>query len=302
MNAVAGRRPETYSLEPFRFDQMRPGCYDVEARVRDMDINGVWASVNFPSQITGFCGRVFFDAPDRDSGTRLHPRVERLALRGVVLAAPGPDRAVGHHVPGGPRTGGARRSGATPTAGSRRSPFPSGPHAIGLPVALGARPLGSDHRGRASRRTRSSHCTSAARASRSARPAVRRPPDRSDAVRPAVPHGLRGVVVVRVSSAAPGPQDRDERRRDRLGGDAASTASTTWSIARATARAGPCARRRCCVGTSGSARSTIRRRSTPGTPSGSRTSWSRWTIRTATEPGPTPSTSSSRLLGSHPDR
>jgi hypothetical protein len=47
---------------------MRPGCYDVDARVRDMDINGVWASVNFPSQITGFCGRVFFNARDRELG------------------------------------------------------------------------------------------------------------------------------------------------------------------------------------------------------------------------------------------
>jgi len=68
MNAVAGRRPESVKLEPFRFDQMRPGCYDVDARVRDMDINGVWASVSFPSQITGFCGRVFFAIPDRDLG------------------------------------------------------------------------------------------------------------------------------------------------------------------------------------------------------------------------------------------
>ena len=68
MNAVAGRRPETVKLEPFRFDQMRPGCYDVEARVRDMDINGVWASVNVPSQITGFCGRVFFSIPDQELG------------------------------------------------------------------------------------------------------------------------------------------------------------------------------------------------------------------------------------------
>ena len=33
-----------------------------------MDINGVWASVNFPSQITGFCGRVFFMAEDRELG------------------------------------------------------------------------------------------------------------------------------------------------------------------------------------------------------------------------------------------
>ncbi len=68
MNAVAGRRPESHGLEPFRFDQMRPGCYDVDARVRDMDINGVWASVNFPSQITGFCGRVFFACEDRELG------------------------------------------------------------------------------------------------------------------------------------------------------------------------------------------------------------------------------------------
>jgi predicted TIM-barrel fold metal-dependent hydrolase len=47
---------------------MRPGCYDIEARVRDMDIGGIWASVNFPSSITGFCGRVFFNAKDREVG------------------------------------------------------------------------------------------------------------------------------------------------------------------------------------------------------------------------------------------
>jgi predicted TIM-barrel fold metal-dependent hydrolase len=64
MNAVAGRRPESVAVEPFRFDQMRPGCWDIHARIRDMDINGVWASLNFPSQITGFCGRVFSTAKD----------------------------------------------------------------------------------------------------------------------------------------------------------------------------------------------------------------------------------------------
>ena len=47
---------------------MRPGCYDVDARVRDMDINGVWASVNFPSQITGFCGSVFSRCSDPELG------------------------------------------------------------------------------------------------------------------------------------------------------------------------------------------------------------------------------------------
>jgi len=68
MNAVAGRRPESVKLEPFRFEQMRPGCYDIDARIRDMDINGVWASVNFPSMITGFCGRVFSQCSDPELG------------------------------------------------------------------------------------------------------------------------------------------------------------------------------------------------------------------------------------------
>jgi predicted TIM-barrel fold metal-dependent hydrolase len=68
MNAVAGRRPETVKLEPFRFEQMRPGCYDADARVRDMDVNGVYAAVNFPSMITGFAGRVFFNARDPELG------------------------------------------------------------------------------------------------------------------------------------------------------------------------------------------------------------------------------------------
>ncbi|MBA3654869.1 MAG: amidohydrolase, partial [Actinobacteria bacterium] len=68
MNAVAGRRMETMKMEPSRFDQMRPGCYDIHERVKDMDINGVWASLNFPSMITGFCGRVFSQCSDPELG------------------------------------------------------------------------------------------------------------------------------------------------------------------------------------------------------------------------------------------
>jgi predicted TIM-barrel fold metal-dependent hydrolase len=47
---------------------MRPGCWDIDARIGDMDINGVWASLNFPSQITGFCGRVYSQAQDPELG------------------------------------------------------------------------------------------------------------------------------------------------------------------------------------------------------------------------------------------
>jgi len=67
-NAVAGRRPDAVTREPFRFEHMRPSCYDVDARVADMDINGVWAAVNFPSQVTGFSGRVFYQAEDQELG------------------------------------------------------------------------------------------------------------------------------------------------------------------------------------------------------------------------------------------
>ncbi|MGH9081213.1 MAG: amidohydrolase family protein [Acidimicrobiales bacterium] len=68
MNAVAGRRPECVSLEPTRFEDMRRGCWDIHARIADMDINGVWASLNFPSQITGFSGKVFSTASDPELG------------------------------------------------------------------------------------------------------------------------------------------------------------------------------------------------------------------------------------------
>ena len=68
MNAVAGRRPECVTLEPTRFEDMRRGCWDIDARIADMDINGVWASLNFPSMITGFCGRVFSAAQDPELG------------------------------------------------------------------------------------------------------------------------------------------------------------------------------------------------------------------------------------------
>ena len=79
-NAVAGRRHGPVSSEPFRFDQMRPGCWDIDARIRDMDINGVWASLNFPSMITGFCGRVYSQAKDPELGLAV-TRARRVGKR-----------------------------------------------------------------------------------------------------------------------------------------------------------------------------------------------------------------------------
>ena len=49
LNAVAGRPNDEWGFEPSRFDDMRTGCYDVDARVDDMNASGVLASLCFPS-------------------------------------------------------------------------------------------------------------------------------------------------------------------------------------------------------------------------------------------------------------
>jgi predicted TIM-barrel fold metal-dependent hydrolase len=63
-NAVVGQADRTNVTEPGGFDDMRKGAWDVHERIRDMDLNGIWASVNFPSIISGFCGTVFSRSKD----------------------------------------------------------------------------------------------------------------------------------------------------------------------------------------------------------------------------------------------
>jgi predicted TIM-barrel fold metal-dependent hydrolase len=65
LNAVAGKPPEMYNIDASRYDQMRPGCYDVHERVRDMNAGGQLAGLNFPN-FTGFSGQVLNQGPDRD--------------------------------------------------------------------------------------------------------------------------------------------------------------------------------------------------------------------------------------------
>ena len=64
LNAVAGRPREEYGVEPTAYDQLRPGCYDLKARLGDMNANGVLGSMCFPS-FPAFCGQVFYGAQDK---------------------------------------------------------------------------------------------------------------------------------------------------------------------------------------------------------------------------------------------
>jgi predicted TIM-barrel fold metal-dependent hydrolase len=66
LNAVAGRPPEEYGMEPASFDEIRAGCFDIHARVRDMDANGVIGSMCF-SSFPQLCGQLFARSKDKDA-------------------------------------------------------------------------------------------------------------------------------------------------------------------------------------------------------------------------------------------
>jgi predicted TIM-barrel fold metal-dependent hydrolase len=65
LNATAGKPPEYFNVDAYRYDEMRPGCFDVHERVRDMNAGGVLAGLNFPN-FTGFSGQVLNLGPDPD--------------------------------------------------------------------------------------------------------------------------------------------------------------------------------------------------------------------------------------------
>ena len=65
LNAVVTWPKEEWGMNPSSLAEMRPGAYDIHERVRDMNRNGVLASMCFPS-MAGFSGRTFQEAQDKD--------------------------------------------------------------------------------------------------------------------------------------------------------------------------------------------------------------------------------------------
>jgi predicted TIM-barrel fold metal-dependent hydrolase len=64
INAVVTLPPEEWGFDPATYAEIRPGCYDVKERVRDMDRNGILASMCFPS-FPAFSGRFFSQVEDK---------------------------------------------------------------------------------------------------------------------------------------------------------------------------------------------------------------------------------------------
>lgn len=68
LNAVVGRPKDEWSMDAANFDEMRLGCWDIHARIADMDLAGIEASLCFPSLIAGFSGSVFAHSKDQELG------------------------------------------------------------------------------------------------------------------------------------------------------------------------------------------------------------------------------------------
>lgn len=64
LNAVVGRPKQEYGCEPLSHADLRPGCYQVDARIDDMNANGILASLNFPTAVK-FDGQVFNNFKDK---------------------------------------------------------------------------------------------------------------------------------------------------------------------------------------------------------------------------------------------
>jgi predicted TIM-barrel fold metal-dependent hydrolase len=63
--AAVGYPREEMTLQTVTYDQIRPGCFEPKARLEDMDINWVEASLCFPT-FPRFCGQTFAEAKDRE--------------------------------------------------------------------------------------------------------------------------------------------------------------------------------------------------------------------------------------------
>ncbi len=121
------------SFEPTRFDEMRRGAWDIDARIADMDIDGVYASVNFPSALLGFAGqRLQRETSDPDLALALI-RANNDWHKEVWVDAY-PDRIIGCQVPYllDPEIGAAEIR-ANAARGFKAVTFPEAPEKLGLP-------------------------------------------------------------------------------------------------------------------------------------------------------------------------
>jgi predicted TIM-barrel fold metal-dependent hydrolase len=70
VQAVVGRPKSEWGMNPVCLEEMRPGVWDIHARVKDMDANGVLGSMCFPSFVR-FSGALFLEGDDLEQSAAM---------------------------------------------------------------------------------------------------------------------------------------------------------------------------------------------------------------------------------------
>ena len=217
LNAVVGRPRAEWSMEPARFDEMRPGCFDIDARVLDMDRAGIWASLCFPSLVSGFCGAVYSRATDKDLGLACLRAFNDWHLE--VWAGTYPDRIIPLQLPwlADVEVAAAEvRTNAAPRLQGGQLPRIPGPVAVALHLQRRVGSLLRGLRGDRDRRVpaHGSVIVGSSALTGSAVRAVAHPVPRER------PPRRRRMAVVGRAASFPGSPGGALRGRDRLGPDA----------------------------------------------------------------------------------
>ena len=146
--AAAGYPADEIGFDGITFDEMRPGCWQPQARIDDMTMNHVEASLCFPNY-PRFCGQIFLKGQGQGARAALRRGLQRLDGRRVVRRqqrAPHPAvhrAAVGRRARG--RRGASQRGARRPHRVLHRVP------AVARPAEHPLRLLGPVLRARAPR-------------------------------------------------------------------------------------------------------------------------------------------------------
>jgi predicted TIM-barrel fold metal-dependent hydrolase len=131
LNAVAGKHPREFGMDPRSYDDMLPGCYRIEDRIKDMDIEGVWAQLCFPN-FGGFAGSTFYAAQDKELAKLCVSAYNDFILDEWCAYAP--DRQIPlMMVPFWDVGASVREIERTAARGAKSISFVEAPHKLGLP-------------------------------------------------------------------------------------------------------------------------------------------------------------------------
>ena len=132
LGAVAGKDRKDYGPDPVSYSDMIPGCYDIKARLEDMDADGIHAELCFPT-FPGFAGSTFHAAERQGPGRGLRLGLQRLAHRRVVWGGSRAARSRWCWCHSGTSIAAVAEIERVAAKGAKAITFPEAPHNIGLP-------------------------------------------------------------------------------------------------------------------------------------------------------------------------